>query len=79
MKYRKEKEYDMLKEMCICAHIELFKSRRYDTRKMEWFSNKIAEILADNFVWTVKTNLPILAYYFIFMLLLGIVIGRLLP
>lgn len=70
MKYRKEIENERLKEMSIAAHMELFKSQKYDSEELAWFGDRLAEILAENKVWPVKTDISIL-----FLLAVSLFIG----
>lgn len=80
MRYRKETEGKQLQQMSIDAHAELFKSLRYSEEQMEWFCHKLSTILAENFVYSVKTNmfelLPLAVSIFSFGIAFGLVIGE---
>lgn len=75
MKYRKETEGGMLREMSANAHSELFKSGKYDVVKMYWFMQKTSTVLAENCVYNVKTNIFELATFAVFIFLSGIAVG----
>lgn len=77
MKYRKETEEVQLQQMSFDAYIELFKSGRYNEEQMAWFMDKMSTVLAENYVYTIKSNITIITPLFISLFLFGIAIGRL--